>query len=276
MLHNAEFFGTFDITSLVLTVFVLFFFGLMLYLRREDRREGYPLESDENGQLETSAGMLFAAAPKIFRMSNGEPLIFKPDTQRDGVTPHAARRSNVSGTPIQPVGSPMLAGIGPGAYANRQHIPDRTDHGALKIAPLRNAPTFFVDRRDPDPRGMTVLGADRKPAGVVSDVWIDQGEIMIRYLEVELSTPSVAATAGLSVVGHGAMGRKVLLPMTMAVVSRGRVGTVKVDAILAHQFADVPAQESPDQVTRYEEERIMAYYGAGYLYATPARLEPLL
>ena len=63
--------------------------------------------------------------------------------------------------------------------------------------------------------------------------------------------------------------------MTMAVVSRG-AGAVKVDAILAHQFADVPALASPDVVTRDEEERIAAYYGAGYLYAKPSRTEPLL
>jgi len=30
------------------------------------------------------------------------------------------------------------------------------------------------------------------------------------------------------------------------------------------------------QVTLLEEEKIMAYYGAGTLYATPSRQEPLL
>jgi len=29
-------------------------------------------------------------------------------------------------------------------------------------------------------------------------------------------------------------------------------------------------------VTLNEEERVVAYYGGGYLYATPARLEPLI
>ena len=46
--------------------------------------------------------------------------------------------------------------------------------------------------------------------------------------------------------------------------------------ILASQFAGVPVLASPDAVTRDEEERICAYYGGGYLYATPARAEPLL
>ena len=31
-----------------------------------------------------------------------------------------------------------------------------------------------------------------------------------------------------------------------------------------------------EQVTLLEEEKIMAYYGAGTLYATPQRQEPLL
>ena len=40
--------------------------------------------------------------------------------------------------------------------------------------------------------------------------------------------------------------------------------------------ADVPALADPDVVTRDEEERIAAYYGAGFLYAKLSRTEPLL
>ena len=62
-MHNVEFFGAFDIPALVLTLFTLFFLGLMIYLRREDRREGYPIEDDVSGRLEPAQGMLFAARP---------------------------------------------------------------------------------------------------------------------------------------------------------------------------------------------------------------------
>ena len=272
-MHNVEFFGAFDIPALVLTLFTLFFLGLMIYLRREDRREGYPIEDDVSGRLEPAQGMLFAARPKVFRLAHGEGIVFKPDGLRDPPELAASRRSRVSGTPFQPVGDPMLAGVGPGAYAARARAPDRTDHVDLKITPLRQATDFFIDRRDPDPRGMTVLGADRRPAGVVSDVWVDRGEILIRYLEVELPAP---APAGPTMVGRETAGPRVLLPMTMATVSRGAARTVKVDAIMAHQFASVPALDAPDVVTRDEEERICAYYGAGYLYAKPSRTEPLL
>lgn len=38
-----------DFAQLVLYLFWIFFFGLIVYLRREDKREGYPLESDRTG-----------------------------------------------------------------------------------------------------------------------------------------------------------------------------------------------------------------------------------
>ncbi|NCZ59008.1 MAG: photosynthetic reaction center subunit H, partial [Betaproteobacteria bacterium] len=42
------------------------------------------------------------------------------------------------------------------------------------------------------------------------------------------------------------------------------------------QFEGVPGIKHPDQVTFLEEERIMAYYGAGTLYADPDRAEPII
>ena len=51
---------------------------------------------------------------------------------------------------------------------------------------------------------------------------------------------------------------------------------VKVVAITAAQFADVPAIKNPDQVTRLEEDKITGYFAGGHLYATPQRQEPLI
>ena len=53
-------------------------------------------------------------------------------------------------------------------------------------------------------------------------------------------------------------------------------GQIYVKSILAAQFAGVPALKNPDQVTKLEEDRITAYYGAGTLYAEPSRREPLV
>ena len=71
------------------------------------------------------------------------------------------------------------------------------------------------------------------------------------------------------------LAKRVLLPLPFAKIDRYR-GKVRVHAILGSQFASVPATKSLDQVTKLEEDRIVGYYGAGTLYATPARQEPLL
>jgi photosynthetic reaction center H subunit len=262
MLHNMFFAGDIDVTVVLLSGFVLFFLGLVVYLRREDRREGYPLEDDVTGRLEPGQGLFFVALPKTFHLPHGEGSVTKPNATRD-TRPLAARAtSRAPGSPLEPTGDPMRDGVGPAAFAQRAKRPDLTLHGQPKIAPLRVATDFSLDRKDPDPRGMKVVGADRKTAGTVSDVWIDRGEYLIRYLEVELALA-------------GATGRRVLLPMPMAVVDKWR-NTVKVDAILAQQFAGVPTLSDPNVVTFDEEERVSAYYGGGLLYATQQRAEPIL
>ena len=48
------------------------------------------------------------------------------------------------------------------------------------------------------------------------------------------------------------------------------------DAINAADFAAAPVPMTPGQITFYEEERIVAYFGGGYLYANRARQEPLI
>jgi photosynthetic reaction center H subunit len=155
--------------------------------------------------------------------------------------------------------NPMLSGMGPASYADRADVPDLTVEGAAKIVPLRLAPTFFIEPRDPDPRGMIVVGVDGMAAGTVSELWVDRSEPQLRYLEVTLNDG----------------GRNVLLPATFAKIDSRR-RTVKVASILARQFADVPAIATMDRITLREEDRVMAYYASGNLYRTPDRREPLL
>jgi photosynthetic reaction center H subunit len=38
----------------------------------------------------------------------------------------------------------------------------------------------------------------------------------------------------------------------------------------------VPALDTAGIITRYEEDRIQAYFGGGYMYATPERSEAWL
>ena len=98
---------------------------------------------------------------------------------------------------------------------------------------------------------MEVYGADREPAGTVSDLWIDRAEPQIRYLEVDTGT------------------RHVLLPINFAKID-GRNRSVTVKSILGSQFATVPSLANPDQVTRREEDQILAYYASGICTATVA------
>jgi photosynthetic reaction center H subunit len=250
----------------------LFFFSLIVYLRREDRREGYPLEDDVNGRLEPTSGALFTATAKHFLLPHNLGVVVKPNADRDAPVLNAARTSPAAGSPMVPTGDPMTAGLGPGSFAHRAKRPDLMADGTPKIAPLALAHEYSVDAKDHDPRGKTVLGADRAVAGIVTEVWVDRMEFMIRYLEVALPAPPAT---GLNLVGSAPAAKTVLVPMVMATVSRSG-GPIKVDAILASQFAGVPALAQPGQITLDEEERICAYFGAGYLYATPARTEPLI
>ena len=247
-----------DFAVISFFMFFAFFVLLVFYLRREDRREGYTLEEDGSGRVRTGGGLLFTALPKTFKLPHGRGEFTVPNTNRDR-RPIAARRGVAPGSPLIPTGNPMLDGIGPGAYAERARVAELTAHGLPKIVPMSVATDFEIAKGDPDPRGMLVRGADRGVAGTVKDVWVDRAEWMIRYLEV-------SPDGG---------GQSVLLPMTMALIHKAR-GHVIVDAITAAQFADVPKIARPDQVTLYEEERIVAYYGGGFLYAVPSRSEPIL
>jgi photosynthetic reaction center H subunit len=244
-----------DVAQLVLYGFWIFFAGLIFYLRTEDKREGYPLVGGPNGAR--TEGFPAMPAPKVFKLAHGVSVI-APSGQSDDRALRAEPVLPWHGAPLQPTGNPMLAGVGAGSYAERADTPDLDLDGAPKIVPLRVARDFSLEARDPDPRGMEVVDADGKSAGTVKDVWVDRMEVTIRYLEVD--------TGG---------AHSVLLPMPFARINR-RLRRVRVNSILADQFAAVPGLRSPNQVTLLEEDKISAYYGGGYLYAKHSRSEPLL
>jgi photosynthetic reaction center H subunit len=246
-----------DVAQVVLYAFFVFFAGLVFYLRREDRREGYPLESEASGR-QKARGFLLIPTPKLFKLAGGATAV-APRFDKDARTLNAAKVAPWPGAPLAPIGDPMKAEVGPGAYALRADVPDKMHDGREVLVPLRVATNFAVAAEDINPIGMTVIGADRKIAGTIRDLWVDRSEALLRYYEIEVD---------------GA-GRTALLPVTFARMNKSR-RRVYVDAILAGQFAGAPATLEPDKVTMLEEEKITAYYGAGTLYATPQRAEPLL
>jgi photosynthetic reaction center H subunit len=249
-----------DLAQVVLYLFLGFFLALVVYLQKEGQREGYPLETEPSDR--SGVQSLFKnPEPKTYLLADGSS-VQAPRAQPQDMRPvNGTPAANFPGAPLVPNGDPMTAGMGPGAYAERRDIPDATIHGTPKLVPLRAAPGFYVDHEDPNPIGMTVVGADGEVGGVVRDVWVDQAEYLIRYFEVE--------------TGEKGKKRNVLLPTTLARVV-GAAKQVRVKSILGHQFAMVPTQKRPDVVTRLEEEKIFGFYGAGTLYATPQRAEPLL
>jgi photosynthetic reaction center H subunit len=255
--------GYIDVAQLVLYAFWIFFAALVFYLRREDKREGYPLVSEPSAWTRTRVriqGFPPVPSPKTFLLPHGGTYTAPPGNP-DQREIRAEPFDRGFGMPLEPTGDPMLDGVGPAAYAERADEPELTLDGLPLIAPLRVATDSYIEPRDTDPRGMPVLGADGQIAGTVRECWVDRVEPQIRYLEVEL-----AGAAG---------GRHVLLPMPFARVSRWQ-RKVKVRSILARQFANVPGIRNPDVVTKLEEDRISAYYAGGTLYATPDRLRPVL
>lgn len=249
-----------DVAQVVLYAFWLFFAGLILYLLRENRREGYPLIAESDGKPMDHG--LWMPGPKTFLLMDGTTVTV-PMLEKDVRDFRLAARSGPNGMPLVPTGDALMDCVGPGAYAFRMNRPDMTSHGVPRLAPMGVATDFSLEERDSDPRGWTVVATDWKVAGTVVDLWVDRAEFLARYLEIELAA-DVAPD-----------GRRVLLPLAYAQFNSD-VGRVKVDALLAHQFAGVPRLENPEQVTLAEEDRICAFYGGGYMYATPQRQETLL
>lgn len=242
-----------DVAQLVLYAFWAFFAGLIYYLVRENHREGYPMDPGRENGPKTS-GWPNVPGPKTYRLADGRELL-SPDLARPDGSYDAEPMHGWIGSPLEPKGDPLLAGVGPGAWAQRADHPDMTFEGEVKIVPLRVASDHGVARQDTDPRGLPVYGADGEVAGSVKDMWVDRSEMLFRYIEVDLKD-----------------GSSVLLPVNF---SRIRKSGVYVHALLAEQFGRVPRTASPEQVTLLEEEKIMACYGAGLLYATADRQEPL-
>lgn len=246
-----------DVALLVFNAFVLFFIVLVFYLRREDRREGYPLEDATTGRLDSVGGAMHTASTKSFLLPFGHGIVTAPSKGREPVDIAARRIDRFDGAPYAPTGDPLVDGIGPAAWANRAKRPDLDMDGHPRIVPLANAAGYGIAREDSDLSGWPVIGADGGVAGTVSALWIDTADRLVRYIQL---------------AGEGA---PLLAPMMTAKIDRRRRRVV-IDALNAAQFANVPRLEAADRITLYEEERVQAYFGGGYLYANAARQEPLI
>jgi photosynthetic reaction center H subunit len=246
---GVNFFGNFDLASLSIWLFWGFFAFLIFYLQRENMREGYPLET-EDGATSPNQGPFPLPGPKTFQLPHGRGDVTVPNGAREARELALTRSATSEGYPHLPTGNPMLDGVGPAAWAPRRDIPELDGHGHNKIKPMSSAPGFIVSAGR-DPRGLPVQAGDQEVVGRISDLWVDVPEQMIRYLEIELNS-----------------GSKRLVPMTMVRVWQDRV---RIRSITSDMFEGVPTNKSGVEVTLLEEDKIMAYYAGGTMYAADKR-----
>jgi photosynthetic reaction center H subunit len=252
-----------DTAQITLYAFWIFFAGLIVYLQRESKREGFPLVSEVEPFTDQVVGDAIPQTPppKMFRLLSGI-VIPVPPGQAPRFPQGARPIASFPGAPLEPTGNPLVDGIGPASWCYRIDEPEIDSDGTLKIKPLRMEALYQLDPKALDPRGMVVIGADGLSAGTVVDIWIDALEEAALYLEVSLTLPLFE-------------GQHVLVP-TRFVQYRRRMNQVKVRAILAEQFGQVPRLREPDRITPLEEDKLVGYFGGGNLYALPGRQGPLL
>ena len=254
---GVEFFGNFDLASAAIWLFWIFFAGLVYYLQTENMREGYPLRGDDDSAIGTETWPL--ANKKTFELRDGRGTVTVPSLEYEDSKMREnlplAKAAPATGAPWVPTGDPMVDGVGPASWAPRQDHPELDAHGHVKIRPMSNLPDFKVSAGR-DPRGKAVVGGDGEVVGRIIDMWVDIPEQMVRFLTVDLNPEGTGKTR--------------LIPINMAKIASDRV---TVRSLHAHNWDGVPGIKASDQVTLLEEEKIMAYYAGGTLYATPERAE---
>ncbi|MEM1316317.1 MAG: photosynthetic reaction center subunit H [Pseudomonadota bacterium] len=250
--------GDFDAAQLTLYLFWAFFAGLVIWIQRENMREGFPLVSEATEETLPGAAMPLPD-PKTYRLPHGggEKTVPGPGTEDSrSFDKELAKTGPDLSFPLVPTGDPLADGVGPAAYAERADKPDVTYHGDPKIVPMRVAGDWAMSKDAHDIRGREVVSGDDQVVGTVKDLWIDRSESLVRYIEIELADGSAR-----------------LAPMTLAYVNWWKP-TVTVRSLYAHNFAGVPTTKNPEQVTLLEEDKISAYYCGGLLYASKTREEP--
>jgi len=248
---GVNFFGNFDLASLSIWLFWGFFALLIYYLQTENMREGYPLET-EDGAEAANQGLFPVPKPKTFDLPHGRGEVTVPSQANEDAHRRkdlAMARTAVSeGFPHAPTGNPMVDGVGPASWAPRRDVPELDGHGHPKIKPMSGNDSFFVSAGR-DPRGLPVVCRDDQVVGTVTDMWIDEPEQMVRFVEFEIAPE------------HGSGKR--LAPITMVKVTDR---WVDVTSLNSHQIDGIPTTKSGAEITLLEEEKITAWFAGGLMY----------
>ncbi len=248
-----------DLPQVAFWVFFGFFLLLVYYNRLWDKREGYPMKASPYNSEALLGFPLPPAKDEVYILNEGgtttAPHFYEPGDMS------AKPLYRFDGTPLTPIGNPLLAGIGPGAWVKRKDEPALTEHGDLLLRPARLLPEWSVGKGDADPRGMTVFDRRWNKVGVVHDFWIDRGIKIVRILEIDL-LPGMAPG-------------RVLVPIYHTVIKE-KQREIRVTALHHFQFANVPMPAKPDRITAREDDHLNAYYAAGYFYRNSPDIEPMV
>lgn len=255
---DVDFFGNFDLASAAIWLFWLFFALLIFYLQTENMREGYPM-TDDDGNRAPNQGPFPVPKDKTFILRDGRGELTVPSGQRGDRDALALERTAVAaGSPYVPTGDPMKDGVGPASWAPRRDVPELDAHGHAKLQPMSGLDDFQVSA-GMDPHGLPVVTGDGEVVGRVTDMWVDVPEHMVRYLTMDVNPEGNGNTR--------------LIPINFCKIKGDRV---VIRSLYAHNIGDIPKIAKSDSVTLLEEEKIMAFYGGGTLYADPKRAEPAI
>lgn len=242
-----------DVAQAAWWLFFLAFIGIVLLLRREDQREGYP--KDNLGLQPLAGPMPLPPSRPLLRMDGSATA----QPHHDPAPPVRAHpQFRFAGGPLVPDGNPLTAAVGPGTYTMRSDKPFLMVDGEPQVQPLRAAAGWDVMPGETDLRGMRVLDIRFLPVGRVEELWVDRGVKILRYLEVSLDEGQDLGKGG----GTG----RVLLPIHHCEVHE-RERDIRVTALHRGQFNDVPRPRAPDSITAREEDMVNAYYAGGRFHS---------
>ena len=244
-----------DVAELAVIAFFLFFLGLVAYLRREDKREGYPLDEPgpqmHHGRL---VGWPERPAPRTLHLLEGGTTEMPHYYKAPPVDARYAER--FGGAPLEPIGDPLLSGLGPATWVMREDEPFQLGDGIPQLVPTRLHPEWHVREGETDPRGMAVFDSRWERVGTVADFWVDRGAKLLRYLEVQLSDQARST-------------RRVLVPIFYADIKL-KAREVRVVALRSWQFDAIPQRTRADIVTAREEDQLNAYFAGGLFHGAEA------
>ena len=153
--------GTIDAAQLALIAFVLFFICLIFWLRREDRREGYPLEDALTGRVDSDGGPLSTASAKTFFLPFGMGTVTVPLPASENREPVESRRNGANISAGRPIRRSVMS-LPPGS--GRVPMPSAPASPIATRTAMRASCRSAACRRSPWPAPASIRAALRSMA----------------------------------------------------------------------------------------------------------------